>query len=67
LKLSSPRVANPHRGYITIIEGCDKFCSYCVVPFTRGKERSRTSDSVLAEARRMAEVGYTKSNCSDRM
>src|SRR5579863_9789861 len=36
---------NPHRGYITIIEGCDKFCAYCVVPFTRGKERSRTSDS----------------------
>src|SRR5579884_3351594 len=50
---------NPHRGYITIIEGCDKFCSYCVVPFTRGKERSRTSDSVLNEARRMAEAGYT--------
>jgi tRNA-2-methylthio-N6-dimethylallyladenosine synthase len=51
---------NPHRGYITIIEGCDKFCSYCVVPFTRGKERSRTSDSVVAEARRMAEFGYTE-------
>jgi tRNA-2-methylthio-N6-dimethylallyladenosine synthase len=51
---------NPHRGYITIIEGCDKFCSYCVVPFTRGKERSRTSDSVLSEARRMAELGYTE-------
>jgi tRNA-2-methylthio-N6-dimethylallyladenosine synthase len=51
---------NPHRGYITIIEGCDKFCAYCVVPFTRGKERSRTSDSVLAEARRMAETGYTE-------
>src|SRR4051812_7416624 len=51
---------NPHRGYITIIEGCDKFCSYCVVPFTRGKERSRTSDSVLLEARQMAELGYTE-------
>jgi len=52
--------SNPHRGYITIIEGCDKFCAYCVVPYTRGKERSRTSDSVLAEARRMADTGFTE-------
>ena len=52
--------SNLHRGYITIIEGCDKFCSYCVVPFTRGKERSRTSGSVLGEARRMADLGYTE-------
>ena len=51
---------NPYRGYITIIEGCDKFCSYCVVPYTRGKERSRTSASVLAEARRIADQGYTE-------
>src|SRR5271163_1403 len=51
---------NPHRGYITIIEGCDKFCAYCVVPFTRGKERSRTSASVLAEVRQMADLGYTE-------
>ena len=51
---------NPHRGYITIIEGCDKFCAFCVVPYTRGKERSRTSDSVLAEARRMADEGFTE-------
>src|ERR1700734_2532420 len=51
---------NPHRGYITIIEGCDRFCAYCVVPFTRGKERSRTSESVLAEARQMADLGYTE-------
>jgi tRNA-2-methylthio-N6-dimethylallyladenosine synthase len=51
--------SNPHRGYITIIEGCDKFCAYCVVPYTRGKERSRTSESVLREARRMADAGYT--------
>jgi len=51
---------NPHRGYITIIEGCDKFCAYCVVPYTRGKERSRTSESVLAEACQMADLGYTE-------
>ena len=51
---------NPYRGYITIIEGCDKFCSYCVVPYTRGKERSRTSVSVLDEARRIADLGYTE-------
>ncbi len=51
---------NPYRGYITIIEGCDKFCSYCVVPYTRGKERSRGSASVLAEARRIADLGYTE-------
>src|ERR1700676_15887 len=51
---------NPHRGYITIIEGCDKFCAYCVVPYTRGKERSRTSNSVLAEARQMVDLGYTE-------
>jgi tRNA-2-methylthio-N6-dimethylallyladenosine synthase len=51
---------NPYRAYITIIEGCDKFCSYCVVPYTRGKERSRTSSSVLMEARRIADLGYTE-------
>jgi len=51
---------NPYRGYITIIEGCDKFCAYCVVPYTRGRERSRGSSSVLAEARRIADQGYTE-------
>jgi tRNA-2-methylthio-N6-dimethylallyladenosine synthase len=51
---------NPHRAYITIIEGCDKSCAYCVVPFTRGPERSRTSGSVMAEAPRLAESGYTE-------
>jgi len=51
---------NPHRGYITIIEGCDKFCAYCVVPYTRGRERSRTSQSVLEEARRIADSGLTE-------
>jgi tRNA-2-methylthio-N6-dimethylallyladenosine synthase len=51
---------NPHRAYITIIEGCDKACAYCVVPMTRGPERSRTSQSVLNEARSLAELGYSE-------
>src|SRR3984957_1769878 len=51
---------NPYRAYITIIEGCDKFCAYCVVPYTRGKERSCGSDSVLEEARRIVDLGYTE-------
>jgi tRNA-2-methylthio-N6-dimethylallyladenosine synthase len=51
---------SPYRGYITIIEGCDKFCAYCVVPYTRGKERSRGSNSVLDEARQIADQGFTE-------
>ena len=51
---------NPWRAYLTIIEGCDKACSYCVVPFTRGPERSRASDSVLKEVREIAELGYSE-------
>src|SRR5262245_54271238 len=51
---------NPHRAYITIIEGCDKSCAYCVVPFTRGPERSRSSNSVLAEAAVLAAQDYTE-------
>ncbi|HKE29954.1 MAG TPA: tRNA (N6-isopentenyl adenosine(37)-C2)-methylthiotransferase MiaB [Bryobacteraceae bacterium] len=51
---------NPHRAYITIIEGCDKSCAYCVVPFTRGPERSRTSESLMMEAGRLAATGYTE-------
>ena len=51
---------NPYRAYITIIEGCDKSCAYCVVPFTRGPERSRTGASVIAEAAELARSGYTE-------
>jgi tRNA-2-methylthio-N6-dimethylallyladenosine synthase len=51
---------NPLRAYITIIEGCDYACSYCVVPHTRGPQRSRASEAVLAEARRLAESGYSE-------
>src|ERR1700694_616259 len=51
---------NPWRAYLTIIEGCDKACAYCVVPFTRGPERSRASDSVLKEVQELAELGYSE-------
>ena len=51
---------NPYRAYITIIEGCDKSCAYCVVPATRGPERSRTAESVMSEARELARAGYTE-------
>jgi tRNA-2-methylthio-N6-dimethylallyladenosine synthase len=51
---------HPWRAYLTIIEGCDKACSYCVVPFTRGPERSRASASILEEVRRLADGGYSE-------
>jgi tRNA-2-methylthio-N6-dimethylallyladenosine synthase len=51
---------NPYRAYITIIEGCDKKCSYCVVPMTRGPERSQRSDEILADCRSLAAQGYTE-------
>jgi len=51
---------NPHRAYITIIEGCDKSCAYCVVPATRGHERSRSSEAVMNEAAGLAAAGYSE-------
>src|SRR5216684_785054 len=50
----------PWRAYLTIIEGCDKACAYCVVPYTRGPERSRASDSVLREVRELANLGFSE-------
>lgn len=51
---------SPHRASITIIEGCDKSCAYCVVPFTRGPERSRAGGSIMAEARQLVEAGCSE-------
>ena len=58
----TPHTRRDHslKAYITIIEGCSKSCAYCVVPMTRGPERSRTADSVLAEARQLIADGYTE-------
>lgn len=51
---------HPFRAYLTIIEGCNKACTYCVVPMTRGPERSRPSDKILAEGRKLIDEGYTE-------
>ena len=51
---------SPYRAYVTIVEGCDKACAYCVVPSARGGERSRSSASVMAEIRQLAQQGYTE-------
>ncbi|MDG2450264.1 MAG: MiaB/RimO family radical SAM methylthiotransferase, partial [Saprospiraceae bacterium] len=45
-------------GFISIMRGCDNMCSFCVVPFTRGRERSRNAFTVVAEARDMVDQGY---------
>lgn len=47
-----------HKAWVNIMYGCDKFCTYCIVPYTRGKERSRTLEDVLEEVRTLSEEGY---------
>ncbi len=46
------------KAWVTIAYGCDKFCTYCIVPHTRGRERSRRPEDVIAEVRRLGEEGY---------
>jgi len=54
LKLSGVKIS----GFISIMRGCNNFCSYCIVPYTRGRERSRDPESILRELRTLKEQGY---------
>jgi tRNA-2-methylthio-N6-dimethylallyladenosine synthase len=56
--LGVTRRADPVKAYVTIIEGCNEFCSFCVVPYTRGHERMRPKADILAEVREAAETGH---------
>jgi tRNA-2-methylthio-N6-dimethylallyladenosine synthase len=49
---------NPLKAHVSIIRGCDKFCTYCVVPYTRGEEVSRPPESIIEEVKRLAASGY---------
>jgi tRNA-2-methylthio-N6-dimethylallyladenosine synthase len=54
LKISGVKIS----GFISIMRGCNNFCSYCIVPYTRGRERSREPKSILNELRNLKEQGY---------
>jgi tRNA-2-methylthio-N6-dimethylallyladenosine synthase len=45
------------KSYVTIMQGCDNYCSYCIVPYVRGKEMSRKSEDILKEVKRLSEMG----------
>ncbi|HZN05514.1 MAG TPA: MiaB/RimO family radical SAM methylthiotransferase, partial [Pyrinomonadaceae bacterium] len=49
---------SPHVAFIPIIEGCNKFCSFCIVPYSRGRERSRPASEIVAETKKLRSLGY---------
>lgn len=57
-ELHLSRTGEHTRAYIKVQDGCNQFCSYCIIPYARGRVRSRRKDDVVAEVRRLAENGY---------
>ena len=49
---------SPHVGFVPIIEGCNKFCSFCIVPYSRGREKSRGASEIIAEVEKLRSLGY---------
>lgn len=49
---------HPYKAYVDIMYGCDKFCTYCIVPYTRGKERSRRFSDIIDECKKLVEQNY---------
>lgn len=52
-----PKVENPTQVFVPIMQGCDKFCTYCIIPYTRGREISRSIDEVFNECEKLVEQG----------
>ena len=54
---NTPRKVDSHHAWVTIIYGCDRFCTYCIVPYTRGREKSRRMDDILREVKSLSKKG----------
>ena len=58
VEIEPTRRSNEFKAFVNVIYGCDKFCTYCIVPYTRGKERSRHFDDVIKECQQLVDLGY---------